>query len=103
MQALRHLRNVQVINFGDCLVRSEGAIALAAVLREGLPILKVRSHCSAAFVLVCLGLQADYSAVWGSLSSGAQSVLWRDHRGGSFGGCSGRHGQIRHGESGFER
>ncbi|MEQ2165909.1 hypothetical protein GOODEAATRI_022031 [Goodea atripinnis] len=38
--ALRLLRNVQVINFGDCLVRSEGAIALAAVLREGLPILR---------------------------------------------------------------
>ncbi|KAG7226509.1 hypothetical protein INR49_003830 [Caranx melampygus] len=40
LRALKHLRNVQVINFGDCLVRSEGAIALAAVLREGLPILK---------------------------------------------------------------
>ena len=40
-QALRHLRTVQVINFGDCLVRSEGAIALSAVLREGLPTLKV--------------------------------------------------------------
>lgn len=40
-QALRHLRNVQVVNFGDCLVRCEGAIALAAVLREGLPVLKV--------------------------------------------------------------
>ncbi|KAF3853276.1 hypothetical protein F7725_013964 [Dissostichus mawsoni] len=40
LRALRHLRNVQVINFGDCLVRSEGAIALAAVLREGLPVLK---------------------------------------------------------------
>uniref|UniRef100_A0AAY5L9H0 Ran-GTPase activating protein 1 C-terminal domain-containing protein n=1 Tax=Esox lucius TaxID=8010 RepID=A0AAY5L9H0_ESOLU len=39
-QALRHLRSVQVINFGDCLVRSEGAIAISAVLREGLPILK---------------------------------------------------------------
>uniref|UniRef100_A0A4W5L7G7 Ran GTPase activating protein 1b n=1 Tax=Hucho hucho TaxID=62062 RepID=A0A4W5L7G7_9TELE len=39
-QALRHLRTVQVINFGDCLVRSEGAIALSAVLREGLPTLK---------------------------------------------------------------
>uniref|UniRef100_A0A4W5KV58 Ran GTPase activating protein 1b n=1 Tax=Hucho hucho TaxID=62062 RepID=A0A4W5KV58_9TELE len=38
--ALRHLRTVQVINFGDCLVRSEGAIALSAVLREGLPTLK---------------------------------------------------------------
>lgn len=42
-QALRHLRNLQVVNFGDCLVRSEGAIALAAVLREGLPVLKVTS------------------------------------------------------------
>lgn len=32
-----------MVNFGDCLVRSEGAIALAAVLREGLPIVKVSS------------------------------------------------------------
>ncbi len=32
-----------MINFGDCLVRSEGAVALAAVLREGLPVLKVSS------------------------------------------------------------
>ena len=41
LQALRHLRNVQVINFGDCLVRSEGAMAIADTLVEGLPILKV--------------------------------------------------------------
>lgn len=40
-QALKHLRSVQVINFGDCLVRSEGAIAIAETLRDGLPILKV--------------------------------------------------------------
>lgn len=33
-----------MINFGDCLVRTEGAIGLAAVLKEGLPILKVSSH-----------------------------------------------------------
>lgn len=39
-QALRHLCSVQVINFGDCLVRSEGAIAITAALR-GLPVLKV--------------------------------------------------------------
>uniref|UniRef100_A0A8C9RQL1 Ran GTPase activating protein 1b n=1 Tax=Scleropages formosus TaxID=113540 RepID=A0A8C9RQL1_SCLFO len=38
--ALKHLRNVQVINFGDCLVRSQGAVAIAGALREGLPILK---------------------------------------------------------------
>lgn len=48
-QALRHLRNVQAINFGDCLVRCEGAIALAAVLREGLPILKVSHQRSFKF------------------------------------------------------
>lgn len=34
---------MQVVNFGDCLVRSEGAIALAAVLRGGLPVLQVSS------------------------------------------------------------
>ncbi len=32
---------MQVINFGDCLVRSEGASAIAETLSEGLPILKV--------------------------------------------------------------
>lgn len=42
-QALRQLRNLQVVNLGDCLVRSEGAIALAAVLREGLPVLRASS------------------------------------------------------------
>lgn len=40
-QALKHLCYVQVINFGDCLVRSEGAGAIAETLKEGLPILKV--------------------------------------------------------------
>uniref|UniRef100_A0A8C2F4Q7 Ran GTPase activating protein 1b n=1 Tax=Cyprinus carpio TaxID=7962 RepID=A0A8C2F4Q7_CYPCA len=34
---------LKVINFGDCLVRSEGAIAIAAALREGLPFLRVRN------------------------------------------------------------
>lgn len=42
-QALRNLRNVEIINFGDCLVRSEGAIAIGAALRDGLPIVKVRN------------------------------------------------------------
>lgn len=45
-----------MINFGDCLVRSEGAVALAAVLREGLPILKVsvRSQLRTWFPFVSL-------------------------------------------------
>lgn len=57
MQALRHLRNVRVINFGDCLVRSEGAVALTAVLREGLPILKVSSPANFSFL--CLHVSDD--------------------------------------------
>lgn len=40
-QALKHLRSIQVINFGDCLVRPEGAKAIAESVSEGLPILKV--------------------------------------------------------------
>ncbi|MEQ2165101.1 hypothetical protein GOODEAATRI_013577 [Goodea atripinnis] len=39
-QALKHLNNIQVINFGDCLVRPEGAKAIAETVSEGLPILK---------------------------------------------------------------
>lgn len=41
LQALKHLRSIQVINFGDCLVRPAGAIAIAESVSEGLPILKV--------------------------------------------------------------
>lgn len=53
-----------MVNFGDCLVRSEGAIALAAVLREGLPVLKV--SLSTAWHIVCplhLCHQADCNAL----------------------------------------
>lgn len=75
MQALRHLRNVQVINFGDCLVRTEGAIALAAVLTEGLPILKVSSHLwFRSLCLLCQ--QSDYICLLSTLFPGAQSVIW---------------------------
>lgn len=65
LQALRHLRNVQVVNFGDCLVRSEGAIALAGVLREGLPIIQVRSPSNfGLFRNTCVLCQrSDRSAV----------------------------------------
>ena len=41
-QALKHLRRIQVINFGDCLVRPAGAAAIAETVSEGLPTLKVR-------------------------------------------------------------
>lgn len=90
LQALRHLRNIQVINFGDCLVRSEGAIALAAVLTEGLPVLKV-SETSGSSVpepfmvlhgaLVCL---QELNLSFGEITAGAalvvaQAVLDKPH------------------------
>lgn len=40
-QALKHLNSIQVINFGDCLVRPSGAAAIAESISEGQPILKV--------------------------------------------------------------
>lgn len=40
-QALKHLHSIQVINFGDCLLRPAGAQAIAESVSEGLPILKV--------------------------------------------------------------
>lgn len=41
LQTLKALRQVEVINFGDCLVRSKGALAIADALKEGLHKLKV--------------------------------------------------------------
>uniref|UniRef100_A0A8C1A3P1 Ran GTPase-activating protein 1 n=1 Tax=Cyprinus carpio carpio TaxID=630221 RepID=A0A8C1A3P1_CYPCA len=48
---------LKLINFGDCLVRSEGAIAIAGALREGLPFLRELNLsfgeiCEAAAVVV---------------------------------------------------
>ena len=40
-QTLKTLRQVEVINFGDCLVRSKGAVAIADAVHGGLPKLKV--------------------------------------------------------------
>lgn len=40
-QTLKILRQVEVINFGDCLVRSRGALAIAEAVKEGLHRLKV--------------------------------------------------------------
>lgn len=40
-QTLKTLRQAEVINFGDCLVRSKGAVAIAEAVRGGLPKLKV--------------------------------------------------------------
>lgn len=41
LQTLKTLRQVEVINFGDCLVRSKAAVAIAEAVRSGLPKLKV--------------------------------------------------------------
>lgn len=47
LQTLKTLRQVEVINFGDCLVRSKGAVAIADAVRGGLPKLKVPSGVAA--------------------------------------------------------
>lgn len=49
LQTLKTLRQVEVINFGDCLVRSKGAVAIADAVRGGLPKLKVSPGPSAVF------------------------------------------------------
>uniref|UniRef100_A0A8C1LBP9 Ran GTPase-activating protein 1 n=1 Tax=Cyprinus carpio TaxID=7962 RepID=A0A8C1LBP9_CYPCA len=54
---------LKVINFGDCLVRSEGAIAIAAALREGLPFLRELNLsfgeiCEAAAVVVAKAVRS---------------------------------------------
>ena len=41
LQTLKTLRQVEVINFGDCLVRSKGAVTIADAIHGGLPKLKV--------------------------------------------------------------
>ena len=35
LQSLPKLQNLEVVNFGDCLVRTEGAKALAMSLKDG--------------------------------------------------------------------
>lgn len=39
---LPHLQKLRVINFGDCLVRSEGARAIAEAIKEGHQLLEVK-------------------------------------------------------------
>ena len=55
-QALKHLKKIQVINFGDCLLRPAGAIAIAESVSEGLPILRVSEMYNLALrlrVIIC--------------------------------------------------
>lgn len=59
-QALKHLNSIQVINFGDCLVRPSGAVAIAESISEGLPILKVTLRENSALIVV------DHSHLWNS-------------------------------------
>ena len=59
-KALKHLRSIQVINFGDCLVRPAGAIAIAESVSEGLPILKVREKCTVLLTLANFILKSLY-------------------------------------------
>jgi Ran GTPase-activating protein 1 len=57
LQVLPKLQNLEVINFGDCLVRTEGAVALSDALKEGHQKLKVICYV----VHFCLGQEIiDY-------------------------------------------
>lgn len=48
-QVLPKLQNLEVINYGDCLVRTEGAIAITEALKEGYQKLKVIVHITHKF------------------------------------------------------
>lgn len=72
-----------MVNFGDCLVRSEGAIALAAVLKEGLPIITVSSPLKLRPLVENAG---SLTAALPRFCPGSQPVLRRDHGGGGAGG-----------------
>lgn len=48
-QVLPKLQNLEVINYGDCLVRTEGAIAITEALKEGHQKLKVIVHVTQKF------------------------------------------------------
>lgn len=47
-EVLPNLQKLKVINFGDCLVKSEGARAIAGAIKEGHQQLEVK-FCKAAF------------------------------------------------------
>lgn len=83
-QALKHLRSIQVINFGDCLVRPAGATAIAESVSNGLPILKVNEKrarvCRWSFSKLLFDI---FLPLWISnplCLTGTQSVIWRDYR-----------------------
>lgn len=61
-QTLKVLRQVELINFGDCLVRSRGAVAIAEAVRGGLPKLKV-----------CVGGPSSKGQRWALGRSGVSS------------------------------
>ena len=42
LQALPNLQNLEVLNFGDCLVRTKGAEAIADAIKDSHTNLKVR-------------------------------------------------------------
>lgn len=44
-EVLPHLQKLRVINFGDCLVRAEGAKAIADAIKEGHQQLEVNYCC----------------------------------------------------------
>lgn len=54
IQTLKKLRQVETINFGDCLVRSKGAVAIAEAVSEGLHKLKVFAIVESLFLHIAM-------------------------------------------------
>lgn len=73
-QTLKTLRQVEAINFGDCLVRSKGAVAIAEAVRGGLPKLKVPAP--ARVFLVGLGFPHTRGCCCGGRGGVVSKARW---------------------------
>lgn len=78
-QTLKTLRQVEAINFGDCLVRSKGAVAIAEAVRGGLPKLKVPALTRV--FLVGLGLPHTWGCCCGGRGRVVSKARWASMRG----------------------
>ena len=76
-EVLPNLQELRVINFGDCLVRSDGARAIAQALKEGHKLLEVGvstsgGGCVHLWRWVCPPLEMGVSTPVGSSGMGDQ-------------------------------
>lgn len=68
------LQELEVINFGECLVRSKGAVAIAEAIKDGHPLLRVsKSHTPRCTVI--LPTIQNFKSKKSSMSTNRQSLL----------------------------